>query len=352
MSMLRVRAVIAERRLDISFDVPAGSVLALVGPNGAGKSTALHVVSGLIRPDRGQVLSGERLLTDTDAGVHVPVHDRRVGLLLQDPLLFPHLDVRANVAFARAAGGRQGALRWLREVGAEELADRRPRTLSGGQAQRVAIARALAAEPEVLLLDEPMAGLDVTVAANIRAVLRRLLSRDGRSAVLVTHDVLDVVTLADQVVVLEGGRVAESGRTAEVLAAPRSAFGAQIAGVNLVSGVIAEPGVLQTPSGQHWHGVFAEPLGPGRSVVAVFPPSAVAVFTAPPTGSPRNVVAAVVGEFDARGTAIRVRAEAGPHGGPGIAADITAEAAAELRIAPGDQVWFAVKAQEVALHPV
>ena len=166
MSELQLRAVVADRPLDVEFSVSAGEVLAVLGPNGAGKSTALHVIAGLVRPDEGVVRLGDRVLTDTAAGVDVATHDRRVGLLLQDPLLFPHLSVAANVAFGphsrrgmfapRAPRTRQTALRWLREVDAEQFADRKPRQLSGGQAQRVAIARALAAEPDVLLLDEPL----------------------------------------------------------------------------------------------------------------------------------------------------------------------------------------------------
>ena len=352
MSGLQVRAAIADRGLDVEFSVPAGEVLAVLGPNGAGKSTALHVVTGLVRPDSGQVRLGDRVLTDTGSGVNIATHDRRVGLLLQDPLLFPHLTAADNVAFAPRAQGRgraaarERALHWLHEVGAGEFADRKPRELSGGQAQRVAIARALAGEPDVLLLDEPMAGLDVAVAATIRTVLRRVLARDGRSAMLVTHDVLDVVTLADRVLILEDGRVAEAGRTAEVLGAPRSVFGARLAGVNLIAGIVESQGVLRTPSGEFWHGIPAEPLAAGQPAVAVFAPAAVAVFTEEPKGSPRNVLEVTISEFDTRGNAIRLRAESPP----GIAADITAEAAADLWLTPGRKVWFAVKAQEVALH--
>ena len=170
MAELHVAATVAARRFDVEFDVAAGEVLAVLGPNGAGKSTALHVIAGLLRPDTGVVRVGGRTLTDTAAGIQVATHDRRVGLLLQDPLLFPHLSVQANVEFAprsRGAGrarARAAAERWLGEVGVSDLAGRKPGQLSGGQAQRVAIARALAAEPEVLLLDEPLAGLDVAVA--------------------------------------------------------------------------------------------------------------------------------------------------------------------------------------------
>ena len=194
-------------------------MLAVLGPNGAGKSTALHVIAGLVRPDSGVVRRRRpRARPTPPPGCTSPTHDRRVGLLLQDPLLFPHLSVAANVAFAPRSGQRRPR-RLARsphtgstEVDAAELADRMPRQLSGGQAQRVALARALAAEPDVLLLDEPLAGLDVAAATAMRKVLRRVLARDGRSAVLITHDLLDVLTLADRVLVLESGRIVETGR--------------------------------------------------------------------------------------------------------------------------------------------
>lgn len=355
MSGLFLRARLAARGFDIEVDVPGGQVLAVLGSNGSGKSTAMHIVAGLIRPDDALVRVGERVLTDTRAGIRVPTHARRVGLLLQDPLLFPHLSVAANVAFAlrhRHRGrARATALRWLAEVDAEELAGRKPRELSGGQAQRVAIARALAGQPDVLLLDEPMAGLDVAAAASVRGVLRRVLARDDRCAILVTHDILDVVTLADRVLVLDAGRVAEIGRTSDVLSAPRSAFGARIAGVNLVGGVAEPGGVLRTATGQRWYGVPAQPLATGERAVAIFAPGSVAVFTEPPKGSPRNVIELTVAEVDAGGTAIRLRAEPTAPGLPGIAADLTAEAVADLCLAPGSRAWFTVKAQEVALHP-
>lgn len=350
MSDLQLRAVVRDRQLDVDFAVPAGEVLAVLGPNGAGKSTALHVVAGLVRPDAGLVRLGDRVLTDTAAGVQVATHDRRVGLLMQDPLLFPHLSVAANVAFGRGAD-KQSALRWLREVGAEQFADRRPRQLSGGQAQRVAVARALAAEPEILLLDEPLTGLDVAAAASLRGALRDVVARRGCAVVLVTHDLLDVLTLADRVLVLESGKIAEIGPVAEVLGAPRSRFGAQIAGVNLVNGTIGPDGVLHTPSGQLWSGTPDEELGHGHDAVAVFAPTSVAVFPDRPHGSPRNTVEVIVAELDTRGPTILVRGAGQPDGAPGLAAGITVEAAAELQLTPGDRVWFSVKAQEVALHP-
>ena len=363
---ISVRAVVGARGLDVELSVAPGEVLALLGPNGAGKSTVLHVIAGIVAPDAGSVRIADRTLTDTAGGVQVATHDRRVGLLLQDPLLFPHLTVAANVAFGPRSSKRLGrndsreaARRWLAEVDAADLVDRSPARLSGGQAQRVALARALAAEPDALLLDEPLAGLDVAVATAMRKVLRGALTAGGRSAILVTHDLLDVVTLADRVVVLEQGRIVEFGTATGVLGAPRSFFGARFAGVNLVAGRRSGPDSLVTEWGSTWHGEAPEPaaLDPAargsstrEPVVAVFPPSAVAVYREEPHGSPRNTVAVVVAELDSRGPAIRVRADEQPDGAPGLAADVTAEAAADLRLAPGGRVFFTVKSQAVTLH--
>jgi molybdate transport system ATP-binding protein len=346
---VHVRAVVADRE-----------VLAVLGPNGAGKSTTLHVIAGLVRPDEGLVRLGGRVLTDTASGVFVPTHARRVGMLLQDALLFPHLNVAANVAFAPRSGHRRRSRRearataehWLAKVDAAGLAARMPRQLSGGQAQRVALARALAADPDVLLLDEPLAGLDVATATAMRKLLRDNLTREGRSAVLITHDVLDVLTLADRVLVLESGRIVETGSAASVLAAPRSHFGARFAGVNLVSGTAGPDGALNTEWGGPWHGNPAAEVVVGGPAVAVFPPSAVAVYRDKPHGSPRNTVEVVVAELDSRGAALRVRADQQPDGAPGLAADITAESAAELRVAPGERVYFTVKTQEITVYPV
>ncbi|OBJ48746.1 sulfate/molybdate ABC transporter ATP-binding protein [Mycobacterium asiaticum] len=362
MSELQLRAVVTDRNLDLEFTVAPGEVIAMLGPNGAGKSTALHVIAGLLRPDSGWVRLGELVLTDTAARVEVPTHRRRVGLLLQDPLLFPHLTVLGNVSFGAAFGPnsrrsglrshRASALRWLREVDAVELADRKPRQLSGGQAQRVAIARALAAEPEILLLDEPLSGLDVAAAASIRALLRGVVAGSGCAVILVTHDLLDVLTLADRVLVLESGKIAEIGKAAAVLSAPRSRFGARIAGVNLVSGSIGGDGALYTDSGQKWHGIAdSAELRDGDAAVAVFTPASVAVYDTPPHGSPRNTVEVTVAELDTRGPAVLVRAADQSDGGPGLAASITVDAAAELQLTVGTRVWFSVKATEVALHP-
>jgi molybdate transport system ATP-binding protein len=353
---LQVSAAVPARGLEVSFTVAADEVLAVLGPNGAGKSTTAAVLAGLLRPERAVIRIGDRTLTDTGRGVAVPIHDRRVGLMLQDPLLFPHMSVLGNVMFAarRHDDAMARARRWLQRVDAAELAGRRPGMLSGGQAQRVALARALAAEPDALVLDEPFAGLDVAGAASMRAMLRQVLTQDSRPVVLITHDLLDVLGLADRAMVLESGHVAEIGPVADVLAAPRSHFGARFAGVNLVRGVAAGRGrlraVAESGPGQTWYGVAVEPLTVGCDAVAVFAPAAVAVYRDRPDGSPRNSIRVRIAGLDVDAGVVKVRADDQPDGGPGLAAAVTAESLAELGLAVGDRVWFTIKTQEVGLH--
>ncbi len=345
---LRVEARIDERGVDAAFDVAAGETVALLGPNGAGKSTLLAVAAGLLRPDAGRVvLDGQEL---TGPRTWVAPHARRTALLAQDPLLFPHLTALDNVAFGpRSAGlgrarARELATEWLTRVGVGELAGRRPTQVSGGQAQRIAVARALAADPRVLLLDEPMAALDVAVRPALRQTLRTVLA--DRSAVLVTHDVLDALLLADRVVVLDEGRVVEAGPTTEVLTRPRSAFAARVAGLDMVRGTWRDGAVHG--NGVTITGISDDPPAADEDAVAVFRPSAVAVFREPPGGSPRNALRLVVTDLEPLGDQVRVHAA--PSRGPALAADVTTLAAAELDLAPGVPVVFTVKASEVAVY--
>ncbi len=341
---------VGARGVEATLEVAAGETLAVLGPNGAGKSTVLGVLAGLVRPDRGRGTLRGRALFDTGSGdreVWVPAHARRVALMAQEPRLFPHLSALDNVAFGpRSQGARRSRARrlargWLESVDAADLAARRPAQLSGGQAQRVALARALAADPELLLLDEPMAALDVAVAPAMRQLLREAL-RD-RAAVVVTHDVLDAALLADRVVVLDGGRVVEDGRTETVLSRPRSPFSARIAGLNLLRGRSRGTAVV-TDAGLHVEGMPEDGLRDGDAAVAVFSPNAVAVYRTAPTGSPRNVMTGVVTEVEPHGHQVRIRI-------PGVTADVTPAAVAELDLAPGVEVVFTVKASEVAVYP-
>jgi molybdate transport system ATP-binding protein len=344
--------------LDVALRVAPGEVLAVLGPNGAGKSTLLDVLAGLLRPDTGHVHLDGRTLTDAALRVHVPAHRRAVGLLAQQPLLFPHLRALDNVAFGPRAQGtnRRRAVARARElleaVDAAGLADRRPGQLSGGQQQRVALARALAAGPRLLLLDEPLAALDVDAAPAMRALLRRTVSGGDLTAVLVTHSALDAVVLADRVVVLTAGRVVEEGPAREVLARPRSPFAARVAGLDLVPGTACPEG-LRTADGLVVAG-RAEEVVDGEPAVAVFPPAAVAVFAERPHGSPRNVVPVRLAAVEPHGDLVRLRAgvrDGGPAWAEGLAADVTPGALVDLPVEPGAELWFAVKATEVAIHP-
>lgn len=369
---LEVSVRLVQRRVDVELGVGPGEVLAVLGPNGAGKSTLLEIVAGLVRPDAGYVRLGGRVLTDIDAGVAVPAHRREVSLLAQDALLFPHLSAAANVAFGprsrgmRARAANAVAQEWLQAVDAAEFAGRRPGELSGGQAQRVALARALAVEPRVVLLDEPMAALDVAAAPAMRILLRRTL-RDAEissrragpapSAILVTHDIVDALTLADRVVVVESGHIVEQGPVAAVLSRPRSAFAARIAGVNLLIGRAEHP-VSQADSATGLvrcgedliQGRAESPWTPGIPAAAVFSPAAVAVYRGHPEGSPRNVFRVRIAELTDRGGVIRVHA-ADRETGPGVVADLTPAAVADLALAPGQEVYLTVKAGEVQVYP-
>ncbi|MBD3940162.1 ATP-binding cassette domain-containing protein [Microbacterium sp. NEAU-LLC] len=234
--------------LDATLRVPAGEVVALMGPSGAGKSTLLGVLAGLTAFDEGSVRLRDRTL-DADPRRRTPPASRGVVLLGQDARLFPHLTAQENVAFglrvrgASKSAAAAGAAQWLRRVGLADHGGRRPAKLSGGQQQRVALARALATEPAVILLDEPLTSLDTETAGDVRALLHRQLSETRTAAIVATHDAVDAVALASRLVVLEDGRVTQSGPVREVLAAPATRFAAAVAGLNRVVGrVVAPPG--------------------------------------------------------------------------------------------------------------
>ncbi|RNM13050.1 sulfate/molybdate ABC transporter ATP-binding protein [Nocardioides pocheonensis] len=349
MTTLEYYATVGARDVSVRLTVGPGETVALLGPNGAGKSTVLGVIAGLLAPTAGQVTLGGRTLVSATGPVVAP-HRRDVALLAQDPLLFPHLTALENVAFGpRARGVRRPQARatarlWLDRVGVADLGDRRPHQLSGGQAQRVAVARALAADPALLLLDEPMAALDVAVAPSVRQLLREVLV--DRSVLLVTHEPLDALLLADRVVVVDGGRVVEDGPTTEVLTRPRSVFAARIAGLNLVAGTWDGSGVAAAPLVVR--GMTGDPA-PARAeeAVAVFAPNAVSVFRDTPTGSPRNAFSAVVTDLEPLGDRVRVRTEASGHR---LAADVTPAAVADLGLGPGATVQLMVKATEVTIY--
>lgn len=351
MSGLSVHATIAPRGVDLALDVPTGAVVAVVGPNGAGKTSLLHLVAGLARPTSGSVRIGEREVSGP--GLSVPTHRRRVALLTQRSALFPHLSVLENVAFGpRAAGlataaAHSRALAELDAVGCAEFATRRPQELSGGQAQRVAVARALATDPDVVLLDEPLAGLDVAVASEVRHTLATRLR--GRTALLVTHEVLDIWTIADRVTVLVDGRVVETGATTDLLTRPTSAFLARLGGTNLVPGIAVDADALEIAPGVLLRGLADpdQPLVVGERGLASVQPEAISLHLDQPGGSPRNVLAAEVTSVEPRGQIVRVHLSLAGHP---VSADLTAQAVAELALRPASPVRAVVKATQVRLY--
>lgn len=336
--------------LDVDISIPAGHTVAVLGPNGAGKSTLMNMLSGLLRPNSGLIRVGKRELVGPKT--FVPPHKRGVSMLSQQSMLFPHLTVKQNVAFAPAAEHRPRAevrsrtKRWLDAVDATELADRKPAQLSGGQSQRVALARALAADPDLLLLDEPFSALDVDVVHRIRSMLRGILADRARTTLLVTHDIADAVTLADSAIILGGGKIVAQGPVRELLASPVNQFAAQLAGLNLISGrwtgEVVETGRFDLA------GMVDETVAVGANAMAAFSPRAVAIYRDAPTGSPRNVVKAVVAQILPQGDLARVDCFAGDGV---LTAAVTWAAVGELALVTDDEVCLVIKATEVTVYP-
>ncbi|MDA1361335.1 ABC transporter ATP-binding protein [Glycomyces luteolus] len=412
-------------RLDLRLHVAPGETVALLGPNGAGKTTALRALAGLEALSGGHiVLDGETLDRPgsrvrrmraargesqidgppnnyPDIGVRqssasgfeqgagdrrgsrwVPPEERRIGVVFQDYLLFPHLTAIDNVAFGPRRRGlgrteaRALAAAWLDRVGLGAFGKRRPKQLSGGQAQRVALARALATDPALLLLDEPLAALDARTRLDTRAELHRHLTGHSGPAIVVTHDPVDALMLADRLVVIEDGRAVQEGDAESVTARPRTDYIARLVGLNLYRGkaeghqVVLDSSIRgATPTGTATYGdasasattadgyeetdvpegpvvlVASDPLeGPA---FAAFPPSSVALYPERPDGSPRNTWQAMVSGVHRHGDNLRVQLD-----GPlKAAADVTPAAAAQLRLEPGRRVWATVKASEIRVYP-
>jgi molybdate transport system ATP-binding protein len=342
--------------LELELDVEPGEVVALLGPNGAGKTTVLRTVAGLDPLQRGQIWLAGRLLDD-GAGVLVAPDRRAVGLVFQDYRLFPHLDVLDNVAFAarsRGAGRRRSrelAGAWVERLDLTDLAGRRPGQLSGGQAQRVALARALAAEPDVLLLDEPLAALDARTRLEVRVALRRHLVDFAGPVVVVTHDPLEAMVMADRLVVVEAGRVVQQGSPADVARRPATDYVARLVGLNLWSGTAAGPTApVSLAGGGALTGVpdDGEVPSSGTPVLVAVRPSAVSLHRDEPgSGSARNVWAGRVDGLEPLHDRVRVHVD----GIPAVLVDVTAAAVADLGLRPGLPVWLSVKATEVAVYP-
>ncbi|MDG4831983.1 ABC transporter ATP-binding protein [Solwaraspora sp. WMMD1047] len=337
-----------EFRLDVPLTIAAGEVVALLGPNGAGKTTALRALAGLQPLTAGHVTLAGADLDRPGSRAFTPAERRPIGVVFQDYLLFPHLSALDNVAFGPRRHGvdrrraRDRAAGWLDRVGLTEHARRRPPQLSGGQAQRVALARALAVDPALLLLDEPLAALDARTRLDTRAQLHRHLTDHPGATLLVTHDPLDALVLADRLVIIEDGRVVQEGDAATVTARPRTDYVARLVGLNLYRGradrhrVTLDSGLTLT---------VADPTD--GEVFVAFPPSAVALHATRPDGSPRNTWPATIAGIQRHGDNLRIQVT-----GPiTAAADVTPAAASQLNLLPGQPVWAAVKAAETRAYP-
>jgi molybdate transport system ATP-binding protein len=350
---MSLRAEIALRigslDLDVALHVAPGRVLALLGPNGAGKSTILRCLAGLTPIDRGRITIDGTVVDDPATGVFVEPERRPIGVVFQDYLLFEHMSVLENVAFGlraralpkRDARARAAAL--LEQVGLADHAAQRPRALSGGQAQRVALARALAVSPRLLLLDEPLAALDVGTRAALRRDLRRHLDTFDGMRVLVTHDPLDAYALADHVAIIEAGRIVQAGTLTEITAHPRSRYVADLVGVNLITGTV-RGNVLTTDRGTT---VVVADATPGEAYAVIRPHSITLTRHAPAGTSARNCWPGTIADIDQLGDRARVAID-----GPlPLTAEITLAALRELDLRPGDDVHATVKATDIEVAP-
>ena len=372
---VRVAGTVDARGWNVDAELRPGLVSAVVGHNGAGKSTLAQVIAGTLRVNSGTVSIGERVVDDS--ATFVPARRRGVAMVSQAPRIFTHMSVLSNVAFPLRVRGvgraqaRAAALEQLRAVGIADLAFRRASDLSGGQAARVAIARALVFRPEVLILDEPTAALDVEATAQVSAVLRERLAGTGITTLLVSHDIAEVLSLASHMIVMGEGRIVEEGEPARVLASPASVFAARLAGLNIVSGApVSRPGMVgvRVGDGMLWAadlsgygsgsaGVAEAVAGDaddsaacgGRGqldrVALTFLPEAVALSREEAHASPRSVLPGVVAGIDVDGSLVSVRVALAE--GVVVTARVTAAAWSELGLGVGDRLWVSVKATQV-----
>ena len=337
--------------------VPAGRTVALLGPNGAGKSTFVAALAGLEPIEGGRIQLDGTLLEDPVAGVRVLSQDRPVGVVFQDLLLFPHLSALENAAFPLRARGvpraeaRREAGDLLERLGVGHRARARPGELSGGEAQRVALARALVHRPRLLLLDEPLSSLDVRARAEIRTLVRTTLAGFDGVRVLVTHDPVEAMTLADELVLLENGRITQTGTPEEIRAAPRTPYAAELVGLNLFAGRLVRlddgAGRIETPDGDV---VVAWPPDAGQAdrvggVLALLRPSDVSLYRSRPEGSARNVVSGRITSVSIEAERARVRIASSPP----LVAEVTPGSVTRLGLTEGVEVWASFKAVEVTV---
>ena len=342
-------------RLEVEFAVRPGEILGVLGPNGAGKTTLLRILAGLTAPTTGTIRLDDQIFADVESGVFLPPERRPVGLLFQNYRLFPHLSVRDNVAFSPRCHGIERrsanaiAHDWLVRFGLADYAKRKPYELSGGQAQRVALARALAANPGLLLLDEPLSALDARTRLEVRAELRRHLAEFTGPTLIVTHDPLEAIMLADRLLVLEDGQIVQQGTPATVARRPATNYVARLVGVNLYHGVRSSSTAITLDDGVTLFAAGFDATLPADTapLLVAIRPSAVVLHTSRPEHtSARNIWPGTITGLEQLADRVRVEV-AGP---PSVLADVTPEAVADLRLAEGRSVWLSVKATEVDVY--
>jgi molybdate transport system ATP-binding protein len=340
--------------LDAELTVTRGETTVLVGESGAGKSTLLRVVAGLERPDEGRLVLDDLLYFDSGTGVTVPTWRRNVGFVFQDYALFPHLTVRENVMFGLRASavppeqarGRTTAI--LERLGIPDLADRRIAGLSGGQQQRVALTRALVLDPDILLLDEPLAALDLRTRRSVRGELRRLLRELPCITLYVTHNPVEAMFFGERIAVLERGRVTQTGTREELLRHPRSLYVAELVGTNLIYGTAGRSaeGAVEVRTAE---GVLLVTGGTAEGdVFATVSPREITLYREPPDGSAQNLFTGPVLELVPEPDGERVRVALGTV--PPLVAEITREAVTTLDLREGSVVHAGFKATGVRTY--
>lgn len=335
--------------LDVTLELPAGRTVALLGPNGAGKSTVVATIAGLLPIEAGWIRLSGRALDEPSSGAFVAPEDRRIGVVFQDYLLFDHLSVIENVAFGLRARGlrrrdaRARAMTWLERLGVATLAERRPRDLSGGEAQRVALARALACEPDVLLLDEPLASLDVSVRGDLRRALAEHLAAFEGPRLLITHEPSEAFGLGDDIAIIEAGTITQTGGSNEIRRRPRTAYAADLSASNLLEGMAGD-GVVTVGT----HRLLVADHSVAGPITAVVRASAVAVHRDRPEGSPRNAWPTTIEAVEPMGDRARLLM-----GAPlPLTVEVTVESVTALRLAPGESVWVSIKATDIDVEAV
>ncbi len=326
--------------LDIELAIAPGETVALLGHNGAGKSTTVEAIAGLARVSAGQIAVNGRVLDD-GGNIFVSPAQRKVGVVFQDYLLFDHLSVQENLGFGATEAK---ATRVAEQLGISDLLSMSPRQLSGGQQQRVALGRALAIEPDLLLLDEPLAALDVETRTATRRTLAEHLRQFQGPKLLITHDPADAFLLADRIYMMENGRITQSGTAEEIRQKPATSYAAAVAGTNLLHGT-NDNGTLTLAD--HPHTLQTSDVQMAGDVLITIHPRAVSLHPAQPHGSPRNTWLTTVAAVEPLGDTTRILLAAPLP----ISVDITPASTASLGLAPGVQIWASVKATEIRASP-